>query len=193
MVTDNETSKVYEPPWWVLTLCVAFVVTILGGGWLWFEIHMHNISRPVIWNERDSIANSNHDPININSKHQPLISDEMKLSKNKYVIKGLYSDEDSNRLFVDDNPIPLEPSLKVWNKSPTGFNWGYGGSGPAQSALAICLHLFKSKEIALAVFQDFKFKFVANWPQEQSFEETIDLTEFLREHSDKIKAAQNMD
>ena len=31
----------------------------------------------------------------------------------------------------------LNPRLDLWNHSPTGFEWGYGGSGPAQLALAI--------------------------------------------------------
>jgi Family of unknown function (DUF6166) len=30
----------------------------------------------------------------------------------------------------------LNPRLDLWNHSPTGFEWGYGGSGPAQLALA---------------------------------------------------------
>lgn len=25
----------------------------------------------------------------------------------------------------------LDPRLDLWNKSPTGFEWGYGGSGPS--------------------------------------------------------------
>ena len=32
-------------------------------------------------------------------------------------------------------PLPLR--LDLFNHSPDGFNWGYGGSGPAQLALAI--------------------------------------------------------
>ena len=31
------------------------------------------------------------------------------------------------------------PSQAVRNHSPTGFAWGYGGSGPAQLALAILI------------------------------------------------------
>lgn len=36
-------------------------------------------------------------------------------------------------------PLPLH--LDKRNHSPTGFEWGYGGSGPAQLALAICTEL----------------------------------------------------
>src|ERR1700730_15231398 len=32
---------------------------------------------------------------------------------------------------------PLELRLDLFNHSPTGFEWGSGGSGPAQLALAI--------------------------------------------------------
>lgn len=33
--------------------------------------------------------------------------------------------------------IPLLPRFDLRNHSPTGFSWGYGGSGPAQLALAL--------------------------------------------------------
>jgi len=34
-------------------------------------------------------------------------------------------------------PSPLDPRYDLRNHSPSGFAWGYGGSGPAQLALAI--------------------------------------------------------
>ncbi len=43
--------------------------------------------------------------------------------------------------------LELEPSLKVRNHSPTGFEWGYNGSGPAQLALAILLDYFGRQDI----------------------------------------------
>lgn len=38
--------------------------------------------------------------------------------------------------------VPLDPhfSQQFRNHSPDGFEWGYGGSGPAQLALGILLH-----------------------------------------------------
>lgn len=42
-------------------------------------------------------------------------------------------------VFVDGRPLAVEPSLRIRNHSPTGFAWGYNGSGPAQLALAILL------------------------------------------------------
>jgi hypothetical protein len=32
---------------------------------------------------------------------------------------------------------PLQERLDLWNHSPTGLEWGYAGSGPAQLALAL--------------------------------------------------------
>jgi hypothetical protein len=66
--------------------------------------------------------------------------------------------------------LDLEASLKVVNHSPTGFCWGYGGSGPAQLALAILLdHFNGDRGRALALYQDFKFKVIARLPQDDNF------------------------
>ena len=66
--------------------------------------------------------------------------------------------------------LPLGPSLKLVNHSPTGFEWGYYGSGPAQLALAILLDFTGDKEKALANYYDFKCDFVARWSREQDGE-----------------------
>jgi hypothetical protein len=49
--------------------------------------------------------------------------------------------------------------------SPTGFSWGYGGSGPADLARSI-LWDFLNAEPAPWVYQAFKFAYVARWPQD---------------------------
>jgi hypothetical protein len=51
------------------------------------------------------------------------------------------------------NPLP---SQNIINHSPNGFNWSYGGSGPAQLALALLLK-FTDKETARNNYQDFKW------------------------------------
>lgn len=68
--------------------------------------------------------------------------------------------------------LPLKDSLKVCNHSPTGFNWGYGGSGPAQTALAILLDLTGDAEKALKHYQAFKWEFVSGWGDRFSISET---------------------
>lgn len=49
--------------------------------------------------------------------------------------------------------------------SPTGFCWGYGGSGPADMARSI-LWDYLGKEPISQLYQDFKFTFVAAWKSE---------------------------
>jgi hypothetical protein len=44
---------------------------------------------------------------------------------------------DGPGLEMRPRPRKLDPRLDLYNHSPTGFAWGYGGSGPAQLALAL--------------------------------------------------------
>jgi len=59
---------------------------------------------------------------------------------------------------------PLELRLDLANKSPTGFSWGYLGSGPAQLALAI-LADYADDETALRYYQRFKELVICALPQ----------------------------
>lgn len=83
------------------------------------------------------------------------------------------------RVTVDGQPL-RHLSLH----SPSGFAWGYGGSGPSDLALSILLHHFdqphplrhpdgthtpqdwESLSPAWDVHQSFKRRFVANWGDE---------------------------
>lgn len=64
---------------------------------------------------------------------------------------------------ADIRPLELGPSLKLRNHSPTGFEWGYGGSGPSQLALALLLDATGREDDALCFYQDFKREVVASW------------------------------
>lgn len=66
--------------------------------------------------------------------------------------------------------VVLKPdeSLKVWNHSPDGFQWGYAGSGPAQLALALLLDATGDRHFSSRRHQAFKFDYVANWGDEWS-------------------------
>jgi len=48
----------------------------------------------------------------------------------------------------EHGPVELKPrwSQRVFNHSPDGFEMGYGGSGPAQSGLAILLHYLSRQQ-----------------------------------------------
>jgi len=63
------------------------------------------------------------------------------------------------------NISTLDPSYsqRVWNHSPTGFEWGYFGSGPAQLALALLLDVTGDEKLASILHQPFKSQFVALW------------------------------
>jgi Family of unknown function (DUF6166) len=59
------------------------------------------------------------------------------------------------------NGRPLNPRLDLYNHSPTGFEWGYSGSGPAQLALALLADHLGDDRKALAIYQSFKWAVVA--------------------------------
>jgi hypothetical protein len=54
----------------------------------------------------------------------------------------------------------LRRRLDLWSHSPDGFEWGYGGSGPAQLALAILADCLGDDERAVALHQPFKWAVV---------------------------------
>ena len=60
-----------------------------------------------------------------------------------------------------ERTLPLQ--LGIRSHSPTGFQWGYGGSGPAQLALALLADALGDTELAQMHYQDFKRAFVASW------------------------------
>ena len=59
----------------------------------------------------------------------------------------------------------LSARRDLFNHSPCGFEWGYGGSGPAQLALAILCKVMHDDERAVRLHQPFKFRVVAGWDQ----------------------------
>ena len=70
---------------------------------------------------------------------------------------------------VDDNGEirALDPRHDLRNHSPDGFEWGYGGSGPAQLALALAADVLGNDEKAAEVYQRLKFKLIGGLPDDQ--------------------------
>src|SRR5882724_1514868 len=62
------------------------------------------------------------------------------------------------------NGLPLKPRLDLWNHSPTGFEWGYPGSGPAQLALALLADHLGDDEQAVKLHQEFKGMLITDLP-----------------------------
>ena len=66
----------------------------------------------------------------------------------------------------DEYQVEILPdrSQKIYNHSPDGFEWGYGGSGPSQLSLAIMLEATDDDRKALNLYQGFKFDVVSGLP-----------------------------
>lgn len=71
----------------------------------------------------------------------------------------------TREVWLDGELLDPAPSQKVRNHSPDGFSWGYGGSAPAQLALAIVLKLTGKPD----GYQDFKWKYIAGLPVDGDF------------------------
>jgi len=56
-----------------------------------------------------------------------------------------------------------EPLRHLVHHSPTGMEWGYGGSGPADLARSIIADALGTDNPDPAIYQEFKREFVASW------------------------------
>lgn len=95
--------------------------------------------------------------------------------------KGFWRD---GECLVTVNDKVLDQQSKVRNHSPTGFQWGYAGSGPAQLALAICINAV-GRERGERVYQQFKFDVVANLTEGGDWELTEDQVVRVIEYIEK--------
>lgn len=67
---------------------------------------------------------------------------------------------------------PLPTCNSIRDHSPDGFNWGYGGSGPAQLALAICVDALGGvRGSNPVVYQEFKRDMIAHLPDDWEFDD----------------------
>ena len=69
-------------------------------------------------------------------------------------------------VYVTVNGAALDPRFDLRFHSPDGFGWGYGGSGPAQLALALLADCLGDDARALALYQEFKRAAVASLPRD---------------------------
>lgn len=81
-------------------------------------------------------------------------------------IKG---DAESRRVFVGLNELYPEKSRQLYDHSPDGFAWGYGGSGASQLSLAILIELIGIDEVAGNLYMDFKWDIISKLPHGQDF------------------------
>lgn len=66
--------------------------------------------------------------------------------------------------------------------SPNGFEWGYGGSGPADLALnALSMYIGREAAEKDGLYQEFKWKFIATMPREGGTIKRDDVMAWLKE------------
>lgn len=70
----------------------------------------------------------------------------------------------------------LDPRFDLARHSPTGFEWGYPGSGPAQLALAIMADALGDDQRALCLYQGFKVRVISRLRQDRPGQDTWAIT-----------------
>lgn len=95
----------------------------------------------------------------------------MKIYRGKFVDEGAGGQVITVVYMFGSKKYSTKPLSHIVRHSPDGFNWGYGGSGPADTALSILTDCV-GKSVAEAFYQEFKQQFVAGWGN--SFEITED-------------------
>lgn len=88
----------------------------------------------------------------------------------------------TRKLFLWVNDLEIDPviSQAILNHSPDGFWIGYGGLGPAQTALAILYEVTRDHNLALRWHQEFKWEFIATLQADINFKINMDVTEWLK-------------
>jgi len=77
--------------------------------------------------------------------------------------------------------LSLNYCFHLRNHSPTGFEWGYRGSGPAQLALALCADMLASEEQALDCYQLFKARSIGRLAERGWVRYELDFQEIIEE------------
>ena len=91
--------------------------------------------------------------------------------------------------YVTVNGRALDPRFDLRRHSPDGFEWNYGGSGPAQLALAILADHLPDTQDALNWYQRFKWLVVAGLPRRGWTLTSQDIDETLERIRDEAVAA----
>lgn len=96
-------------------------------------------------------------------------------------------DEGPRVIRVDEggSVSPLDPRTDLRNHSPSGFAWGYNGSGPAQLALAVLADCLQDDGRASRLYQPFKEDVIAHLDQGAEWTMT---REAVREAVAKLEA-----
>jgi hypothetical protein len=83
-------------------------------------------------------------------------------------------------VIVTINGRPLNLRLDLYNHSPSGFEWGYCGSGPAQLALALLADHLGNDEQAFNLYQRFKWAVTVELPRKCWTLTSLDIDQLLK-------------
>jgi hypothetical protein len=74
------------------------------------------------------------------------------------------------RVYDNGSFYPLTLRLDLQNHSPTGFAWGYGGSGPHQLALALLSDATGDDRLAINYYRHYVVDVISTLDMDQPFE-----------------------
>jgi len=75
----------------------------------------------------------------------------------------------------------FKPLKHIVRHSPTGMEWGYGGSRPADTALSILTYALRSQKKAEPCYMDFKWDCVAKWSAREFHISLWEIREWYKE------------
>jgi len=77
----------------------------------------------------------------------------------------------------------LDPRNDIRSHSPTGFEWGYIGSGPTQLALALLADATEDDETALRLYHRYKGRFISTLPHSSWIITQAQILEWVKQQS----------
>jgi hypothetical protein len=88
------------------------------------------------------------------------------------IYSGTFDNTNWYQVFKNGIPFTHDETYRYVTHSPTGFAWGYQGSGPSQLAFALLLDVTDDPEYCKKTYQDFKWETVGNWDKDNEWEMT---------------------
>lgn len=94
----------------------------------------------------------------------------------------------------DGNKKYINIEQRLIRHSPTGLEWGYGGSGPADFAANILFKFTGDEKFSWKHHQDFKWDFVSRLPREGGIIAGGTITEWIKDkrHKDSLEAFRDL-
>lgn len=125
------------------------------------------------------------DIVSIQRGFGPVCWAKIQAEKNDKEMSGIYDGGDIILRRINGYATANVPHIIKYH-SPSGFEWGYGGSGPADLALNILYAITGNKEIAMRYHQKFKWEFIAGIPEEGGVIKKNEIIEWLQRNGCEI-------